>query len=67
MKTAAGEIVEPRRLDSTRETLETWAAAQPPWRGAMEATLFSGWISTRSILMPPPELRELRRLLSNFC
>jgi transposase len=39
VKTAAGEIVEERL--AWRE----WAAARPqPWRGAMEATLFSGWI-----------------------
>jgi hypothetical protein len=107
VKTAAGELVEEGRLDATREALETWAEAQPPWRGAMEATLFSGWIFdtlephaddlavahpaaleaitrakkksdrldsdkladlTRANLlprvwMPPPELRELRRLL----
>jgi len=44
VKTAAGELVEEGRLDATREALETWAGAQPPWRGAMEATLFSGWI-----------------------
>ena len=43
-KTAAGEWVEEGRLDATREALESWAQAQPPWRGAMEATLFSGWI-----------------------
>ena len=44
VKTAAGELVEEGRLEATREALETWAEAQPPWRGAMEATLFSGWI-----------------------
>ena len=41
---AAGELVEEGQIDATREALESWARAQPPWRGAMEATLFSGWI-----------------------
>ncbi len=43
-KTAAGELVDEGQIDATREALESWAQTQPPWRGAMEATLFSGWI-----------------------
>ena len=32
-------------MPAQREALRQWAAARPqPWRGAMEATLFSGWI-----------------------
>jgi transposase len=45
IKTAAGEVVERGRVEATRAALESWATAQPqPWRGAMEATQFSGWI-----------------------
>ncbi len=44
IKTAAGEIVEEGRLEATREALESWAEAQAPWSGLLEATLFSGWI-----------------------
>ena len=45
IKTAAGEIVEEGVVAAQREALRRWAAARSqPWRGAMEATLFSGWI-----------------------
>jgi transposase len=45
VKTAAGEIVEEGVVAAQRAGLRQWAAARPqPWRGAMEATLFSGWI-----------------------
>lgn len=45
VKTAAGEIVEEGLVAAQRPALQQWAAAQPkPWRGALEATLFSGWI-----------------------
>ena len=45
VKTAAGEIVEEGLIPAERGALRSWAAARPqPWRGAMEATLFSGWI-----------------------
>jgi len=44
-KTAAGEIVEEGVVPAQREALRQWAwARQQPWRGAMEAILFSGWI-----------------------
>jgi transposase len=44
-KTASGEIVQEGRLAARREELRAWAAVQAqPWRGAMEATLFSAWI-----------------------
>ena len=44
-KTADGAIVEEGALVARREVLRQWAEAQPqPWRGALEATLFSGWI-----------------------
>src|ERR1700686_2760086 len=45
VKTAAGEIVEEGSVPAQRAGLRQWAAARPqPWRGAMEATLFRGWI-----------------------
>ena len=45
MKAADGRIVEEGKLRATREALRQWARErQAPWRGAMEATLFSGWI-----------------------
>src|ERR1035441_4409323 len=45
VKTAAGEIVEEGVIPAERGALRQWASARPqPWRGAMEATLFSGWI-----------------------
>jgi hypothetical protein len=45
VKTADGKIVEEGTLKATHEKLRQWAQKrQEPWHGAMEATLFSGWI-----------------------
>lgn len=45
VKGADGLIFEEGKLRSTHQTLREWAQKRPePWRGAMEATLFSGWI-----------------------
>jgi len=45
VKTADGRIVEEGKLRATHEALRQWASQrQEPWHGAMEATLFSGWI-----------------------
>jgi transposase len=45
VKTADGKIVEEGKLAATRAALREWAARRTePWHGAMEATLFSGWI-----------------------
>ncbi|HKE28170.1 MAG TPA: hypothetical protein VKB88_37735 [Bryobacteraceae bacterium] len=45
MKDAAGTIAEEGKLRATREVLRQWAGKRTePWHGAMEATLFSGWI-----------------------
>jgi transposase len=45
IKTAAGEIVEEGKVPALRAALRRWAEQQQqPWRGAMEATLFSAWI-----------------------
>ncbi len=44
VKTADGQIVEEGKLSAERGALRQWAMARTqPWRGAMEATLFSGW------------------------
>src|ERR1700730_6909582 len=45
VKCADGQIVEEGRLPATRQALRQWAQQRTePWHGAMEATLFSGWI-----------------------
>jgi transposase len=45
VKIADGRIVEEGKLRATHDTLRQWAGKrQEPWHGAMEATLFSGWI-----------------------
>jgi len=44
-KTADGGIIDEATLPATRTALLGWAQARcVPWSGAMEATLFSGWI-----------------------
>lgn len=45
VKAADGRIVEEGKLRATHQTLRQWAQQRTePWHGAMEATLFSGWI-----------------------
>jgi transposase len=45
VKTADGCIVEEGKLRATHQVLRQWSRERKePWRGAMEATLFSGWI-----------------------
>ena len=45
VKTADGIIVEEGKLAAKRAILREWASKRTePWHGAMEATLFSGWI-----------------------
>jgi len=45
VKTADGTIVEEGKLRATHDALRQWAGKRrEPWHGAMEATLFSGWI-----------------------
>src|SRR6266851_1815867 len=45
VKTGDGRIVEEGKLSATRQALRRWAQQRTePWHGAMEATLFSGWI-----------------------
>jgi len=45
VKTADGAIVREGRLSAERAVLVQWALTlTEPWQGAMEATLFSGWV-----------------------
>src|SRR5260370_5520717 len=45
VKTGDGRIVEEGKLPARRQALRRWARQRiEPWHGAMEATLFSGWI-----------------------
>ena len=45
VKTAEGRIVQEETVKSTRKDLVAWAQSlDRPWVGAMEATLFTGWI-----------------------
>jgi transposase len=45
IKTADGEIVREGKIAATRVALDEWVKTVPgPWRGGMEATMFSHWI-----------------------
>ena len=45
VKLADGTIIEEGRIASRGQDLERWAKSRSiPWHGAMEATIFSGWI-----------------------
>lgn len=45
VKTKAGRLRGEGVIDATREALDKWIAGRKtPWVGAMEATLFTGWI-----------------------
>jgi len=45
IKTADGQITAEGQIAAERYALRKWASERPqPWRGAMEATLFSGWV-----------------------
>ena len=45
VKKPDGEIVSEGKIDARRADLRAWAAGLPkPWRGGMEATVFSHWI-----------------------
>ena len=44
-KTADGTIVDEGRIAATRQALREWSSRRTqPWKGAMEATMFSAWI-----------------------
>jgi len=45
VKEADGTIVDEGKLRATRQSLESWAQSiENPWAGAMEATMFTGWV-----------------------
>lgn len=45
IKNAAGKIIDEGSVATNRRELGDWAEALPrPWSGAMEATIFTGWI-----------------------
>ena len=45
IKTQAGAVIDQGRIEARRAALTAWAAAiEHPWVGALEATLFTGWI-----------------------
>jgi transposase len=45
IKTASGDCVGAGQVAATRAALSGWATSiEQPWSGALEATLFSGWI-----------------------
>ena len=45
IKTITGKIVEQGVISADRRSLRQWLAELPgPWMGAMEATIFTGWI-----------------------
>ena len=45
IKAADGQILEEENIEARREELDAWIQRHPtPWIGAMEATLFTGWI-----------------------
>ena len=44
-KQADGSVVDQGVLRANRQTLTQWALKRTvPWHGAMEATLFTGWV-----------------------
>jgi len=45
VKDASGKALNEGRVDANREALQAWAESlEGPWIGAMEATLFTGWV-----------------------
>lgn len=45
MKKSNGDIIQEGKIIASRPVLQQWAEAIPvPWIGAMEATIFTGWI-----------------------
>ena len=56
-KAADGTVRDQGSIPATRGELRRWAERRPrPWRGAMEATLFTGWMY--DTLTPYPERLE---------
>jgi transposase len=45
VKTIDGRLVEAGKIEASRKSLDEWLCRLPgPWIGAMEATIFTGWI-----------------------
>ncbi|MDT8318395.1 MAG: transposase, partial [bacterium] len=45
MKDASGSIVEEGTIEANRKALKKWLdGIKEPWTGAMEATMFTGWV-----------------------
>jgi len=45
IKRQDGQIIRQGKIDSTRKALRKWLSEAPShWKGAMEATMFTGWI-----------------------
>ena len=45
MKTDSGELARQGTIAAPRAALRAWASAiERPWVGALEATMFSGWV-----------------------
>ena len=57
VKTPGGRLREEGSIEATPESLDAWVARRrQPWTGAMEATLFTGWIYDHL----KPHARELK-------
>jgi len=57
VKTRAGRLRGEGTIPATRQALDAWVAERTqPWIGAMEATLFTGWVYDRLA----PHARELK-------
>jgi hypothetical protein len=53
IKDERGEIVDEGKVAANRRTLGEWVSGlEHPWCGAMEATLFAGWIYDFLCLTP---------------
>jgi hypothetical protein len=45
VKDASGQIPREDKIGATRQELDSWMKTLPsPWRFAMKATIFTGWI-----------------------
>ena len=45
VKAIDGSLVDQGKIDADRQSLEAWVKGLPgPWIGAMEATMFTGWV-----------------------
>jgi hypothetical protein len=50
VKIIDGRLVDQGMVNADRKSLHEWAVSLPgPWVGAMEATIFTGWVKRRHI------------------